>query len=105
VVFEQGDGIPLLYTQTGGKLTNGSVVFAGGGKIDDAQGGSPATPVPHLIFFGITFAYGTWLLPSTVPGTRTIRREFLWSGPTNSTRPWEVSFQTAANIQLTKRRV
>jgi fibronectin type 3 domain-containing protein len=70
-------------------------------KLVDA-GGSLTTPIHNIVFSGIAFEYGTWLLPSTSAGYADNQTSILWS---NAVTPLKttgnVSFQTASNIQLT----
>ena len=100
--LNQTTGYLYYIPRPGENLTNGSVDLPVLEKLIDAQGGSPATPIHNIIFSGVTFEYGTWLLPSTSAGYADNQAGILWSGPTNSIKTMgNVSFQTASNIQLT----
>jgi Right handed beta helix region len=87
----------------GENLTNGAVVVLPVvEKLVDAEGAALTTPIHNIVLSGLTFEYATWLLPGTSSGYADNQTSIMWSGPTNALKTLgNVSFQTAANIQIT----
>lgn len=101
--LNEATGYLYYIPRPGENLTNGAVVVLPTvEKLIDAQGGSYTTPIHNIIFSGIAFEYGTWLLPSTSAGYADNQTSILWPGQTGALKTLaNVSFQTATNIQIT----
>jgi hypothetical protein len=101
--LNEATGYLYYIPRPGENLTNGSVVVLPTvEKLIDAEGANYSTPLQNLIFSGITFEYGTWLLPSTSAGYADNQTGILWPGQTGALKTLaNVSFQTAQNIQIT----
>jgi len=102
--LDQASGWLYYIPRPGENLTNGAVVVLPVlEKLIDAQGAAWATPLHNVVLSGLTFQYATWLLPSTSIGYADNQTSVMWSGaglPPVKTLG-NVSFQTAANIQIT----
>ena len=86
----------------GEDMTSATVVLPVLEKLVDASGGSLTTPIHNIVFSGIYFEYGTWLLPSTSAGYADNQASIMWSGPKTPLKTTgNVSFQTSRNIQVT----
>jgi len=82
-------------------LSTATVVLPVVQKLVDGSGASLTSPVHNIIISGITFAYGTWLGPSTGAGYADNQAGIQWAGVATPLKTMgNVSFQTANNIQL-----
>jgi hypothetical protein len=100
--LNQATGYLYYIPRPGEDMTRAVVMLPVVEKLVGASGGDSATPIHNVVFSGITFEYGTWLLPSTSLGYTDNQTSILWPGPTGALKTLgNVSFQTAANIQLT----
>lgn len=99
--LNQATGYLYYIPRPGEDLTSAVVTLPVVEKLIDASGSSDA-PIHNLVFSGITFAYATWLLPSTSLGYPDNQAGILWPGATGALKTTgNVSFQTASNIQIT----
>jgi autotransporter-associated beta strand protein len=100
--LNQATGYLYYIPRPGENLATASVVLPILEKLIDASGGSESTPIHNIVLSGITFEYGTWLLPSTSSGYADNQTSIMWSGPVNPLKTLgNVSFQTASFIQVT----
>jgi hypothetical protein len=60
--------------------------------------GTPAEPLHDVRFTGITFAYGTWLQPSTPVGFSEIQANTTWNGVIPQVSPANVTVSGAADV-------
>src|SRR5581483_4914093 len=83
--LNEATGYLYYIPRPGENLTNGTiVVLPTVEKLVDAQGGGYTTPIHNIIFSGIAFEYGTWLLPSTSAGYADNQTSILWPAQTGA---------------------
>ena len=100
--LNRATGYLYYIPRPGENMTNSTVVLPVVEKLIDASGGALTTPIHNIIFSGVYFEYGTWLLPSTSLGYADNQTSILWSGPTNALKTLgNISFQRASSIQIT----
>jgi autotransporter-associated beta strand protein len=99
--LNEATGYLYYIPRPGENMATANVVMPFLEKLIDANGSYPTNPIHNIVLSGLTFEYGTWLLPSTGNGYADNQTGIMWSGPTNPLKTLgNVSFQTSSSITV-----
>ena len=99
--LNRGNGTLYYIPRSGEIMTSATVVIP---TVETLVSGTgiPGNPIHNVQFKGITFAYATWLAPSTGLGFVELQANWLYqgNGPTLAFAPANIFFHTAQNIRF-----